>query len=303
MNKVNLPTIVGVQSTLLTQQEIELFKKNTPLGFILFKRNCESPDQIKQLILQFQSISGADCPILIDQEGGRVARLKAPNFKEFQAPSVFQTPEQAYNNALDMAHQLKDLGITVNCTPLADLVFKSTHDVIGDRSFGSDPQYIGEMAAAVIKGHFDAGITPVIKHLPGHGRAIVDSHEELPVVNDSRAILDATDFKAFQETLKHLSHEQKQQLWGMTAHIVYSDIDSENCATQSSDIIRSIIKKHIGFLGTLISDCITMKALSGNTFEKAEKCLTAGCDIALHCSGDFDEMSDLLTGLSQTSCK
>ncbi len=303
MNKVNLPTIVGVQSTLLTQQEIELFKKNTPLGFILFKRNCESPDQIKQLILQFQSISGADCPILIDQEGGRVARLKAPNFKEFQAPSVFQTPEQAYNNALDMAHQLKDLGITVNCTPLADLVFKSTHDVIGDRSFGSDPQYIGEMAAAVIKGHFDAGITPVIKHLPGHGRAIVDSHEELPVVNDSRAILDATDFKAFQETLKHLSHEQKQQLWGMTAHIVYSDIDSENCATQSSDIIRSIIKKHIGFLGTLISDCITMKALSGNTFEKAEKCLTAGCDIALHCSGDFDEMSDLLIGLSQTSSK
>lgn len=303
MNIKKLPAVVGVQSTSLTHQEIDLFQKMPPLGFILFKRNCETPDQIKRLVQQFKNLSGVNCPILIDQEGGRVSRLKAPHFKEFQAPSIFQTPEHAYNNALEMAHQLKELGVTVNCTPLADLVFHSTHDVIGDRSFGQDPKYIGEMAAAVIKGHFDAGITPVIKHLPGHGRAIVDSHEELPVVSDDRSTLDKTDFKAFQETLKHLSHEQRQQLWGMTAHILYSAVDCNNCATQSADIIQNIIRKHIGFHGTLISDCITMKALSGNTFEKAQKCLMAGCDIALHCSGDFDEMSVLLRGLSRISLK
>ncbi|HCU05990.1 MAG TPA: beta-N-acetylhexosaminidase [Holosporales bacterium] len=303
MMTINLPAIVGVKSTELTEKEIELFAHHAPAGFILFKRNCDTPDQVKKLIKAFHKISGEDCPILIDQEGGRVSRLKEPNFKEFREPSAFKTPEEAYANAVEMALQLKNLGITINCTPLADLVFQSTHQVIGDRSFGSDPQYIGEMAAAVIKGHFDSGITPVLKHLPGHGRAIVDSHEELPVVNDSKSTLINTDFRAFQETLSHLSQAQQQKLWGMTAHIVYDQIDNKNCATQSPEIIHNIIRKHIGFSGTLISDCLTMKALSGSTVEKAQKCLHAGCDIVLHCSGDFDEIADLLTGLSLSSCK
>jgi beta-N-acetylhexosaminidase len=298
---MNLPAIVGVKSTALAQQEIDLFIQHTPAGFILFTRNCATPQQVKELIKAFQKIAGEDCHILIDQEGGRVARLKQPNFNEFLAPSTFKTPEDAYNNAVEMAYQLTDLGITINCTPLADLVFQVTHNVIGDRSFGNDPQYIGEMAAAVIKGHFDSGITPVLKHLPGHGRAIVDSHEELPVVSESKSTLIQTDFKAFQETLSHLSSPQQQALWGMTAHIVYDQIDNKNCATQSPDIIHNIIRKHIGFSGTLISDCITMKALSGSTVEKAQKCLQAGCDLVLHCSGDFDEISDLLKGLSHRS--
>lgn len=292
---MNLPAIVGMTSTELTQKEAALFTKHTPAGFILFKRNCDTPDQVKKLIKSLHQISGEDCPILIDQEGGRISRLKEPNFSEFPAPSTFTTPEEAYDNAVEMAKQLKNLGITINCTPLADLVFQSTHHVIGDRSFGNDPQYIGKMAAAVIKGHFDSGITPVLKHLPGHGRAIVDSHEELPIVSESTSTLINTDFKAFQETLRHLSHAQQQKLWGMTAHIIYDQIDNKNCATQSPDIIQHIIRKHIGFSGTLISDCITMKALSGNTVEKTQKCLKAGCDIVLHCSGNFDELSSLLT--------
>ena len=292
---MNLPTIVGVTSTELTQKETALFTKHAPVGFILFKRNCDTPDQVKKLIKTLHQIAGEDCPILIDQEGGRISRLKKPNFSEFPAPSTFKTPEEAYDNAVEMAKQLKNLGITINCTPLADLVFQSTHHVIGDRSFGNDPQYIGKMAAAVIKGHFDSGITPVLKHLPGHGRAIVDSHEELPIVSESTSTLINTDFKAFQETLSHLSHVQQQKLWGMTAHVVYDQIDNKNCATQSLDIIHHIIRKHIGFSGTLISDCITMKALSGNTVEKAQKCLKAGCDIVLHCSGNFEELSSLLT--------
>lgn len=303
MMTINLPAIVGIKGTELAEQERELFAHHTPAGFILFKRNCDTPTQIKHLIQEFHKVSGENCPILIDQEGGRVARLKEPNFKEFPAPAAFKTPAEVYANAVEMARQLKDLGITINCTPLADLVFQSTHQVIGDRSFGSDPKYIGEMAAAVIKGHFDSGITPVLKHLPGHGRAIVDSHVELPVVLESHSTLASTDFKAFQETLSHLSQEQQQRLWGMTAHIIYNQIDTKNCATQSPEIIHNIIRKHIGFYGTLISDCLTMKALSGNTVEKAKKCLKAGCNIVLHCSGDFDEIADLLTGLSLSSEK
>lgn len=282
--------IVGLASFTLTPEEEALFKAYPPYGFILFQRNCKDPEQVRNLVDHLKSITRNDVPILIDQEGGRVSRLKEPNFREFKAPSHFKTPEEVYDNAVLMAAQLKDLGVNVNCTPLADLVFASTHKVIGDRSFGDDPTYIGEMAAAVIQGHLDQGVMPVLKHLPGHGRAITDSHEELPVVSADKANLEQTDFKAFRETLTRI----KQPIWGMTAHILYSDIDPKYCATQSSTIIQEIIRDRIGFNGFLISDCLTMKALKGSYKEKAEACMNAGCDAVLHCSGNIDEMREIL---------
>ncbi|MDP2194222.1 MAG: glycoside hydrolase family 3 protein [Alphaproteobacteria bacterium] len=289
------PFILGMEGVTLTQQETELFQKHPPKGYILFKRNCHTPHQILELTASLRQISGSDCPILIDQEGGRVSRLKEPTFQEFPAPATFKTPDAVYQNARNMARQLAELGITVNCTPLADLVFDSTHAVIGDRSFGSDPHHVGLMAANVIQGHFDAHITPIIKHIPGHGRALVDSHETCPRVDTPLETLASTDFEAFIQTQSNLSPLQQENLWAMTAHIIYTDIDPLHCATQSKIVIQDIIRKTIHFKGTLISDCITMKALEGTMVERAQACFEAGCDLVLHCSGDFTEMQALLS--------
>ncbi|CAO4844755.1 MAG: Beta-hexosaminidase [Holosporales bacterium] len=282
--------IFGIQSTTLSTGECALFSKAQPHGIILFQRNCESVHQIKALIADIHSVCGKDTPILIDQEGGRVSRLKAPVFKEFPAPNTFESPKAVYDNAVMMAEQLLELGITVNCTPLADLCFPLTHAVIGDRSFGQDPKFVGTMAKAVIQGHLDRGITPVIKHLPGHGRALCDSHESLPIVKTPLTDLKQTDFKAFSIALEGLDHSK---IWGMTAHIVYEDIDPTHCATQSNRVIEESIRRDIGFKGPLISDCVTMKALTGTYAERVQKSLKAGCDFALHCSGNLDEMTEI----------
>ncbi|CAO5678590.1 MAG: Beta-hexosaminidase [Holosporales bacterium] len=286
--------IFGIQSTTLSEGECALFSKAKPRGIILFQRNCVSSGQIKALVAQIHNICGKDTPILIDQEGGRVSRLKSPAFKEFPAPKTFQTPKAAYDNAVLMAEQLLELGITVNCTPLADLCFPITHAVIGDRSFGQDPKYVGEMAKAVIQGHLDTGITPIIKHLPGHGRALCDSHESLPIVKTPQDELKQTDFKAFSIALDGLDHTK---IWGMTAHIVYEDIDPTQCATQSNRVIEQCIRQDIGFKGLLISDCVTMKALTGTYADRIQKSLKAGCDFALHCSGNLDEMTEIFSAL------
>lgn len=288
--------IFGIQSTVLSAEEVDFFSKAQPRGIILFQRNCKNSDQIKKLIKHIHSLCGENTAILIDQEGGRVSRLKAPNFKEFPAPKSLTTPKAAYDNAVLMAQQLKELGITVNCTPLVDLCFSNTHNVIGDRSFGQDPEYVGVMAKAVIQGHLDAGITPVIKHLPGHGRALCDSHESLPAVKTPLYELQQTDFKAFSNALEGLDHTQ---IWGMTAHILYEDIDPVHCATQSRLIIEQCIRHDIGFKGPLISDCITMKALSGSYAERVQKSINAGCDYALHCSGNIDEMLEIFNTIRQ----
>ncbi|CAO5676106.1 MAG: Beta-hexosaminidase [Holosporales bacterium] len=286
------PVILGIKGDVLNKAEIDLFKKYKPAGFILFQRNCNDQDQVKRLVLDLKDLLQCNCPILIDQEGGRVSRLKSPHFKEYKAPGSFLLEKDVYENARNMARDLANIGINVNCTPLLDLVFDQTHDIIGDRSFGADPIRVSKMAESVIKGHFDEGVMPVIKHLPGHGRATVDSHEALPRVLESESILKETDFKAFKCVLESLKGYPTP--WGMTAHIVFNSIDSINCATQSEFVIQRIIKEYIGFEGVLLSDCVTMKALEGTFSDRVKKSLDAGCTIALHCSGDINEMEEIL---------
>ena len=191
-----------------------------------------------------------------------------------------------------MAEELAELGITVNCAPCADLLIEGADGIIGDRAFSDDPEIVTEYSLAMLKGLEDGGIIPVIKHLPGHGRAPVDSHEELPVVDTDYATLNVTDFVPFKNLAK-----ESDKAWGMTAHVIYSDIDSLNVATQSSKMVSDVIRGEIGFKGFLVSDCLTMKALSGSFSEKAERSLKAGCDAVLMCKGTIAEYEEVAKGV------
>ena len=287
-----LPVIYGCEGLTLTQAEQDFFNKAQPLGFILFERNCESPLQVKTLIAQLKAcVNHTDVPILIDQEGGRVVRLKPPHWLPRPAAKTLTSAQAVYDNALSMAHELAELGVTVNCAPCADLLIDGAADIIGDRAFSADPAIVTEYSLFMLKGLEDGGIIPVIKHLPGHGRAPVDSHEELPVVDIDHAMLNQTDFVPFKELAK-----ASKTAWGMTAHVIYSDIDAVNVATQSSHVIDSIIRTEIGFKGFLVSDCLTMKALSGSFEDKARKSLQAGCDAVLMCKGTVQEFEDVARG-------
>ena len=287
-----LPVIYGCEGLNLTQAEQDFFNKAQPLGFILFERNCEFPLQVKTLIAQLKAcVNHTDVPILIDQEGGRVVRLKPPHWLPRPAAKTLTSAQAVYDNALSMAHELAELGVTVNCAPCADLLIDGAADIIGDRAFSADPAIVTEYSLFMLKGLEDGGIIPVIKHLPGHGRAPVDSHEELPVVDIDHAMLNQTDFVPFKELAK-----ASKTAWGMTAHVIYSDIDAVNVATQSSHVIDSIIRTEIGFKGFLVSDCLTMKALSGSFEDKARKSLQAGCDAVLMCKGTVQEFEDVARG-------
>ena len=287
-----LPVIYGCEGLNLTQAEQDFFNKAQPLGFILFERNCESPLQVKALIAQLKAcVNHTDVPILIDQEGGRVVRLKPPHWLPRPAAKTLTSAQAVYDNALSMAHELVELGVTVNCAPCADLLIDGAADIIGDRAFSADPAIVTEYSLAMLKALEDGGIIPVIKHLPGHGRAPVDSHEELPVVEIDYATLNQTDFVPFKALAK-----ASKIAWGMTAHVIYSDIDPINVATQSRHVIDSIIRTEIGFKGFLVSDCLTMKALSGSFEEKARKSLQAGCDAVLMCKGTVQEFEDVARG-------
>ncbi len=287
-----LPVIYGCEGLNLTQAEQDFFNKAQPLGFILFERNCESPLQVKTLIAQLKAcVNHTDVPILIDQEGGRVVRLKPPHWLPRPAAKTLTSAQAVYDNALSMAHELAELGDKENCAPCADLLIDGEPDIIGDRAFSADPAIVTEYSLFMLKGLEDGGIIPVIKHLPGHGRAPVDSHEELPVVDIDHAMLNQTDFVPFKELAK-----ASKTAWGMTAHVIYSDIDAVNVATQSSHVIDSIIRTEIGFKGFLVSDCLTMKALSGSFEDKARKSLQAGCDAVLMCKGTVQEFEDVARG-------
>ncbi len=289
-----IPVIYGCEGLTLTPDEQKFFNKAQPLGFILFERNCQSPEQVKTLITQLKAcVNHSDVPILIDQEGGRVVRLKPPHWLPRPAAKTLTSAQAAYDNALSMAQELSELGITVNCAPCADLLIEGADDIIGDRAFSADPTIVTEYSLAMLKGLEDGGITAVIKHLPGHGRAPVDSHEELPIVETSYETLKKTDFIPF----KALAAASKSA-WGMTAHVIYSDLDPVNVATQSSHVIDSIIRSEISFKGFLVSDCLTMKALSGTYAEKAQKSLAAGCDAVLMCKGTVQEFEDVAKGVS-----
>lgn len=291
----HLPVIFGCSGHKLTVPEIEFFNQHKPYGYILFARNIDHPDQVRALVQQMKAISGDTCPILIDQEGGRVARLKPPHWPEFKSMQALlqeagQSAEQGvYDNALHLGQVLHDLGITVNCAPVCDLKLPGAHDIIGDRSFGDDPEKVACYAKQMCQGLRDAGIMPIIKHIPGHGRALVDSHENLPVVDASLDLLEQTDFKVFR-LLKD------EHCWAMTAHIVYQALDAHHPVTLSESVIY-YIREHIGFSGVLISDDLSMKALKGNLDELARQALAAGCDLVLHCNGKMDEMELVVKGI------
>lgn len=297
------PVILGLAGLDVNPEERALFRSADPAGYILFKRNIDTPEQVCALTASLRDLAGRDVPILIDQEGGRVARLRPPHWPSFPTGEIFgqlygKAPVTAIEacrlNALALAALLRGLGINVDCLPLLDVRDPSGHDIIGDRSFGTEPLMVAALGKAVLDGFRAGGICGVVKHIPGHGRAAADSHLELPVVNASRDELER-DFAPFRRLA--------DAPMAMTAHITYTALDAERCATLSPTVI-DVIRHDIGFGGLLMSDDLGMHAL-GNPQSgghppgsnaladfgaRALACLDAGCDVALHCSGDFAEM-------------
>lgn len=296
------PVIFGLAGTTLSDQEKEFFSLHQPAGFILFKRNCIDKTQVKALTDALKSISAHERTlILIDQEGGRVARLLPPHWRKPPPASVFadlfgQDAEKSraltYLNARLIAAELREVGITGNCAPLADIPAPGSHDIIGDRAFGKTPEQVAELAAIQANGLMEGGIMPVLKHIPGHGRAMADSHEQLPTVTTPLSVLRESDFVPFTR-LSGLPY-------GMTAHIRYTAIDAEEPATLSPKVIR-IIREEIGFNGLLMTDDLSMKALSGDLGSLAKRSLAAGCDLILHCNGEYQEMQAIAAALPQAS--
>jgi beta-N-acetylhexosaminidase len=289
--------ILGVKGLTLTEEEILFFKEARPFGFIIFKRNIQSLEQLAELINVLKDISGSkDISILIDQEGGKVARLRPPLFDLYPPASLFgktalddieKAKNAVFTNYYNIGLGLKQLGINVNCAPVADLLIDDAHNIIGDRSFSHDVKTVVELCNASDKGLRAAGVRSIMKHIPGHGRADVDSHESLPIVRESLETLEKTDFAVFKE----LSHIR----WAMTAHIIYECLDPYNPATQSA-IVINYIRNKIGFKNILISDDLSMKALKGDFTLRAKNTLDAGCDLVLHCNGDIKEMKEVIEG-------
>ena len=289
-----LATILGCAGTKLTPGEINLFRHYNPLGLILFERNCNSPHQVAALATFFRELVGReDAPVLIDQEGGRVTRLKPPHWRHPPPAGAFLEISQLQgiecakaairSNHRLIGSELLDCGITVNCAPVLDLPIEDADPIIGDRAFGIDVTGVEALAGAACAGLLESGVLPVIKHLPGHGRALVDSHLQLPCVTASRRTLQQTDFEIFRRLA--------DQSLGMTAHVIYNAVDEFRPATMSPTVISEIIRGYIGFDGLLMSDDLSMKALTGELSEKTATALSAGCDLVLHCNGDEAEMT------------
>lgn len=297
------PVILGCAGPVLQPGEYAQFKELKPFGFILMGRNCVNRDQIKTLIGDMREACGRpDAPVFIDQEGGRVARLKAPGWPKFPAARVFGkiwqidqglAKEAAKINGQLLALELTKVNINVNCAPVLDLTFTATHDAIGDRSFSASPDAVVDCATAFAEGMMSMGVLPVIKHLPGHGRATVDPHLQLPIVDATLEQLKSSDFVPFKRMNKAPI--------GMTSHILFRLVDADQPASLSSAIINDIIRKEIGFDGLLFSDDMEMKALSGTLEVRAKKALAAGTDIVLFCGADVQAKTDLAAGLPRMS--
>jgi len=279
----------------LSDQERFLFERCNPLGFILFARNCQTPDQVRRLVEDLRCVVGHDdAPILIDQEGGRVQRLRPPYWRDAPPARTFGqiadrdeecAIEATWLNARLIAHELIQMGITVDCAPVLDVPSAESDPIIGDRAFADTPERVALLGRAACAGFLSAGVLPVIKHIPGHGRACVDSHLDLPIVAASLEDLEQTDWAPFSAL--------RDMPWAMTAHIRYPAIDARAPATLSPAVIETVIRSAIGFDGVLVSDDIGMGALSGPFGARAEAALRAGCDVVLHCSGAIDEMTDV----------
>jgi beta-N-acetylhexosaminidase len=288
------PVIFGCEGLSLTEEEIAFFKDVLPIGYILFARNIDTPDQVRKLTDSFREISGDDTLILIDQEGGRVQRMKPPHWPDYPPAKLFgdiyEHNQQRARDALALnvqmiAYDLRSVGVNVDCLPVLDIPVTGADPIIGDRAYGLNPEIVSDLGRVAADAIMQAGVLPVIKHIPGHGRADVDSHLSLPVVDDPHADLSLFDFLPFKA--------MADMPLAMTAHIVFSDIDPSAPATQSEEMIDTIIRGEIGFEGVLMSDDLSMQALQGTLGERAERTFEAGCDLVLHCNGDMAEMREV----------
>jgi len=296
------PVIFGLSGAELTEDERDFFRDADPLGYILFKRNCVDRVQMRALTDALRSLSGRDdVPILIDQEGGRVARMQPPEWPAFPAGPAFDklydlapssAIEAARANGHALALMLAEVGVNVNCAPLLDVRQPETTPAVSERTFGSDPMQVAALGRAMLDGMAKGGVVGVVKHMPGHGRGVVDSHYELPVVKASDAELER-DIEPFRTLSK--------APMGMTCHVVFEAWDADRPATLSPTVIADVIRGRIGFDGLLMTDDIDMKALSGTAGEKAAAAIAAGCDVALDCWARMDEMVEIAGRLGDAS--
>jgi beta-N-acetylhexosaminidase len=297
--------ITGLAGTKLNDAERAFIRAERPWGFILFRRNIDTPAQVAALTNEIRDVLGeADVPILVDQEGGRVQRFRPPNWPLYPAGAAFG---QLYDiapalglkaarlSARLIADDLTKVGVTVDCLPLADVPVVGADDVIGDRAYGNEPLKVAAIARAVTEGLEQGGILPILKHIPGHGRATADSHLALPVVNTPQSELESIDFAAFRP-LADLP-------MAMTAHVVFSAYDSAQPATTSATMIERVIRGLIGFQGLLMSDDVGMNALAGSIAERTKALLAAGCDMVLACSGEPEEMHQVARETPELSGK
>ncbi len=283
--------IFSCEGTRLTDAEKKFFREADPLGFILFKRNIDNPDQLRALNDELRASVGRDCPVLIDQEGGRVQRMNAPHWHACKAAQDHQSVEEVRETTRAIARDLNAVGIDVDCMPVLDVLCPDTHQAIGNRAYSGDPVDVGAKGLAVCEELLAAGITPVMKHMPGQGRSSLDSHIDLPVVDASLETLRACDFLPFS----HIAASSlADAVWGMTSHIIYPAIDPGLPATVSPAVIDTI-RREIGFSGLLLSDDVSMGALNflGNPADRTAKILASGVDIALYCAGKQTEMEEI----------
>lgn len=301
--KLFKPVIYGISGTTLSDEEKYFFSKNSCIGFILFARNIVDKTQLKKLTDSLRELMEGEVLILIDQEGGRVARLRPPVWKSYPNGKYFsdlystnpvEAKQKLFENFSQIAEELIEVGINVDCAPVLDVLTTKTHDVIGDRAYGENPAQVADLGKEVCKGLLSCGVFPVIKHIPGHGRGSVDSHLELPKVDCSLQELRDFDFLPFKAL--------NDQKFAMTAHILFEAIDKQNCATISKNAI-SLIRNEIGFQNILMSDDISMKALTQSFAFKTKAILEAGCDLVLHCNGKMDEMKEINSALPHTNDK
>jgi beta-N-acetylhexosaminidase len=294
--------ILGCAGPQLGAEERRFFGRADPLGFILFARNVEAPEQLRALVQDLRAAVGRQAPILIDQEGGRVQRLRPPHWRQAPPAAAFglralsdraAAREAARLNARLIAGELADVGIDTVCAPVLDVRHPGAHDVIGDRAFSEDPDIVIDLGRAASAGFAEGGVLPVIKHLPGHGRSRVDSHLQLPVVDASLAELEASDFRPFRALADNPL--------GMTGHLLIAAVDGLQPATLSARVITEVIRGRIGFGGILITDDLSMGALAGPVEARAAAALAAGCDIALHCNGRMEEMAAVAAGVPAIS--
>ena len=293
------PILLGCSGLILTDEERVFFIQNNPFGFILFARNCADPDQLRALTRALRETVGRpDAPIFIDQEGGRVARLKSPQWHDLPSLRVIgamfeNNPDEGREamrlHAEIIAHMLRDVGINGNCAPVLDLFIEGASVAIGDRALSADPKIVAELAGIAIDAYLEGGVLPVIKHMPGHGRVKVDPHEVLPFVDTDRATLEAQDFAPFIAL--------KNAPIAMNCHVVFRALDPDNPVSMSKKVHDEILRGAFGFEGLIFSDDLAMGALSGSPAERAQKALAAGADIVLYCTGKMPEMRAICADL------